>query len=488
MDGKIITARKRSSDPQQEKLRENKALWNRSATNLIAKLIAFKRGLNGRGDPRVGLPPSTIKEPLPPAIGQYLGGLADEYLSVIKGAEQIISEQAQYSESRRQPQTAPGAAPMLADDGLTTEASWWGSRYWAKSFGLTGESKKEMSRILDATSDLRKFLLDLENTVSSSDPNAIPDAFHTAVTLGLSSYNAIVKNLDIITQKSNLKISDTPAPEIKDTPSKQNESEVVSMEPAVVPTMTAEELASIQIDWDLVNAINKDFAALTFVLNVLRQTKTLNESQIKPLMDNLFIHKVWENERKWNKLPPSRKQEVVFLYKQTVDNYELLRGMAQSALQTPVTSFREMQLLAKELLDQTKATKNAHNSLTRFLKRKWLERPIFRDVVYGNNKVLFVQEIEDLVKFLDIKLDKIESGMSVDDLFSFIQVLSTKLSHIYESILILAQIHNNEYDQAISHGDQGRKSTVLRPIRHTMINQVKQRMNVMQSLENKRLI
>ena len=58
MDGKVTIARKRSMDPAQEHLREQKDIWNKSTKALIAKMIAFKQALNGRGNVSAGLPPS----------------------------------------------------------------------------------------------------------------------------------------------------------------------------------------------------------------------------------------------------------------------------------------------------------------------------------------------------------------------------------------------------------------------------------------------
>jgi len=65
----VKNARKKSDDPVQEALRSHKDTWNHDASLLIAQLIAFKKGLNGRGEPKVGIPPGSIKDPMPHEVG-----------------------------------------------------------------------------------------------------------------------------------------------------------------------------------------------------------------------------------------------------------------------------------------------------------------------------------------------------------------------------------------------------------------------------------
>ncbi|HVI43185.1 MAG TPA: hypothetical protein VM577_21465, partial [Anaerovoracaceae bacterium] len=81
--------RKRSNDPAQESLRQAKDAWNQEVKSLIAGLIAFKQGMNGRGNPKAGIPPSSIKDPLPPQMGQYLNGIATHYSKIVDDAKKI---------------------------------------------------------------------------------------------------------------------------------------------------------------------------------------------------------------------------------------------------------------------------------------------------------------------------------------------------------------------------------------------------------------
>jgi uncharacterized membrane protein (UPF0127 family) len=102
-----IIARKRSADPVQEQLREAKDRWNLAAKELISRLIAFKRGMNGRGDARYGLPISKIHEPLPAEIGTFLSELSSNFQQLAEEANRIVQQQAYYAEHRRKPAKGP---------------------------------------------------------------------------------------------------------------------------------------------------------------------------------------------------------------------------------------------------------------------------------------------------------------------------------------------------------------------------------------------
>lgn len=93
-------ARKKSPDPYQEDLRTKKDGFNQAASTFIAQLIAFKRGINGRGDNKVGIPPSNIKDPLPPEVGSYLSQMVDRFNDLSSDAIKIIRQQESYSSSR----------------------------------------------------------------------------------------------------------------------------------------------------------------------------------------------------------------------------------------------------------------------------------------------------------------------------------------------------------------------------------------------------
>lgn len=103
------SAQNKQKDPIQQKLRERKKRWNTAASEMISRIIGLKRGLNGRGDPRLGIPPGSIKDPLPKEFSSLLGEISSNFEQLATEALQIEQEQAQYSQNRRKP--APEGAP-----------------------------------------------------------------------------------------------------------------------------------------------------------------------------------------------------------------------------------------------------------------------------------------------------------------------------------------------------------------------------------------
>lgn len=93
----------KSTDPVQQKLRDNKKLWNQGKREFIKRLIGLSQGINGKGSTDYGLPTSNIKDPLPPEVGSMLSELAGNFQQLVQAGLAIIQEQASYSEHRRKP-------------------------------------------------------------------------------------------------------------------------------------------------------------------------------------------------------------------------------------------------------------------------------------------------------------------------------------------------------------------------------------------------
>lgn len=223
----VKTARKASNDPVQEALRQHKDTWNHEASLLIAQLIAFKKGLNGRGESKVGLPPGSIKDPVPPAVGSYLDQLADRYNKLISDAHSIIDEQANYSENRAKSSKETGGQPITAsfDPELIKNASWWSNR--AKTFTkvksklknkavdvwywfMASEELKVRMKLLKISSDFIEKLENIENYIVSKDSKAIPNSIYEFDRF-MNYFNAlIVPNVEKLMKISKILVSNSP--------------------------------------------------------------------------------------------------------------------------------------------------------------------------------------------------------------------------------------------------------------------------------------
>jgi hypothetical protein len=112
----------KSTDPVQQALRDHKKRWNAAAKEFIKRLIAFKKSVNGRGDPAYNLPTSNIKDPLPGEVATFLNEITSNFQQLAEEAAQIEQEQSLYSQNRRKPNeekpavAPPAEAPKAASD------------------------------------------------------------------------------------------------------------------------------------------------------------------------------------------------------------------------------------------------------------------------------------------------------------------------------------------------------------------------------------
>ena len=181
----IKGARKRSNDPVQEALREHKDKWNLATKELINRIIAFKRALNGRGDPKYSLPPSKIQDSFPSEISSFLNNLSSNYDAVAQEALKIIQEQVSYSEKRKKPKTAS----------ITIEASNKLTRVWSylKSPFLSEENKQARISLLKSIASLDKHLDQLEYEVLSLDSKQLSQ---TAINSIFQSFKLLKLNFE----------------------------------------------------------------------------------------------------------------------------------------------------------------------------------------------------------------------------------------------------------------------------------------------------
>ena len=231
-DELIVVARKQSNDPLQEQLRQQKQVWNAAASSLISKIIAFKRALNGRQDPRFNLPVTKIQNPFPTQIGEFLDKLSEEYTQLITGAEAIISSQESYSQHRRLPkpklleqtpsndQTAP-QQQAAADDGLVSEA------------GILDFFRKTPQ--LEAANNLKKTIVnarnraqDIQNYLSSMDPTDIAKALIEVYTYQ-DAFNYMTGFIEELCQAKGLEFTTKPEKPIKETKEPKQQKEVVDI-------------------------------------------------------------------------------------------------------------------------------------------------------------------------------------------------------------------------------------------------------------------
>lgn len=147
----IKDARKPSADPVQEKLRQEKASWNKEVSALINKFINFKKLMNGAPN-KFNMQKSKIKDPIPSDPATIINALADDFQDITQKANLIIQHQIEYSKTRRKKQPppatiekAPDTAPLPPAD-LTQQLT--GTLTASLETQLTVEASNPLTRLL----------------------------------------------------------------------------------------------------------------------------------------------------------------------------------------------------------------------------------------------------------------------------------------------------------------------------------------------------
>jgi hypothetical protein len=479
MKGQEKIARKRSADPKQETLREHKDQWNKDMSLLIAQLIAFKRGLNGRGEPRVGLPPSSIKEPIPNEVGQYLEQMASRFQKIVSEADHIIDEQTDYAKTRKKsrkelqesgqmpqemvPSTAASEALLIKD------ASWWGSRLWSYfkySPRIWNEHLRLRMRLLWVSSDVSNGLLDLENYLISGDENAIPRSCYTLIKMR----NRVISDMVVTFEQILKEITDL-------TVSKPKQEEMPAssiMTPgAVLPTplsgkeefKQSESITDLDksswnpnINWDEINRIHNDLTSVTSVVNVLEaqnilpsmDAKSVNNlhKKITTLVDSIGFRKIDDKYLENSESAAKMKADVDELFFKYQQIFMHVSKVLSTKFGKQFNSFTEMLPIVKDMLAAGKnldINKLAHNWLSRMIKRWQLNiLPSYTDKIrlkcVDTIRILHkeVGDLQDLLENKDSNI--IDSAKKLKNILENFAILS-------KDMVDLAQNHNAEYEE-----------------------------------------
>lgn len=488
---KAKIAGKSSQDPKQQELRDHKKDFNKEVSLLIAQIIAFKKGINGRGEPRVGLPPSNIKDPLPIEINQYLSQLSNRFVKIVDESKDIINEQKEYSKTRRKGRKEL-LAQFITQDPLIKEASWWGSRLWAYvkySPRFWNKNVKLRMKMLWVSSDVSNGLLDLEDFLVSSDENAIPRGFHNFVQMR----NRISKDMGE-TLVDLLELSKEAAgnpPEITNEQAEQEHTKAIEndlprpLSGSEENELKEEELEEPEnwepnIDWLKIDAIQKDLPKAKLVILLLLSKNLLPKSEADDLSEKVknlvtFVQReigLNRVSKKYLENPVAAKQfsNIVSNFNNEYDKLiSSLNEIVKNKTGDDNNSFEKMVSSIKKLAFGTNEAINklASNWLTRTLNRWKLNIfPSYTDKIRLACVKMVMElhekngDLQDLLEKQSTEVSKISESM-IDLLVSF-EALANKM-------LLLAENHNSEYEEARLND----KKVKFRPIPASSISSMK---------------
>src|SRR5271156_2900040 len=150
------TARKPSADPVQEKLRQDKALWNKGVSVFITNLINLKKTMNGSPS-KYFKERSKIVQPIPANPVAIIDSLAGAFQELAQQGSSIVQEQLAYSKNRRPKQPKAPETPKAQTTTPTPTASSPAApapdlskqlAAWEQKYEMVVEGSNPLSRFL----------------------------------------------------------------------------------------------------------------------------------------------------------------------------------------------------------------------------------------------------------------------------------------------------------------------------------------------------
>lgn len=107
----IKSARKPSTDPVQEKLRQSKAVWNKEVSTFVNDLIHYKKLMNGWPN-KFHMEKSMIKDPIPADPATIIGSLVSDFNDIAQKGNAIVKQQLDYAKNRKKRQPKQMNLPL----------------------------------------------------------------------------------------------------------------------------------------------------------------------------------------------------------------------------------------------------------------------------------------------------------------------------------------------------------------------------------------
>ena len=432
-----VTARKKSEDPVQEALRQHKDKWNHETSLLIAQLIAFKKGLNGRGESKVGIPPGSIKDPMPHEVGSYLDQLSDRYNKLISDAHSIIEEQNRYSETRKKSVKEQTAS---FDEDILKIASWWGSRaltYSKNWFASDKEVSKIKMTMLKSSVDLVEQLKTIDTDIVSKEINSIPSAIYKFDRF-LSTFNKLIntniKKLNALNEKLNdSRKKDTeiitPSESIEEnSPQKDVEQSPVGSEVLELSgTKNNDEVIAKKILEDII--VVGRLAQLMNLRNFKKEdinSFDLGIKELRKLLDNIIIAGNGSIDT-------------------AIDFYNDLKKISSKLFKIKTVNFIEqLEIVEADLL------KNATNVSIELekLAKNWLNRQKLKIFPSSDDRIKLEAsyKILALIKSFNGFQDALEKN-ELNSIINEFEILKNNIIEIASDLFFLGKINNDKYEE-----------------------------------------
>lgn len=450
----------KAKDPIQQKLRDHKDQWNAVCSKFISRLISFKKALNGRGDSKMGLPPSRIQDVLPSEISAFFNSLNSEFDKIFQSGNFIIKEQEEYSNARQKKiqerKEKLLAKPTLAfsvKSILEKQASNKATRLWSylSSIFSADEYKQYRMGMLRASSILYKNLSLFRSKILEQSIDSIPDAMdmYMKIVYSFSSlmehFNRLLSFTAVNNGKGSTEVdTESDGKEQEQQKNMQQSTNVVNTkQPASKPQGKAhinpvpqENKAYVRTTPVNLRDLKKDLASLIDIGMPLSVTENINnklnaydkenDANKKEILDDL----IWEE---YDKILHSAKKFV-----------EAKMGKKLSE------DFGSLQELSDELLSHLVFKKSNVDHL--LIKRagflQWMKENIYKLTPFemtSASKLEISEEIKKARRHVDDMMDVLENGIDVEKMKEIFTSIKADLDNIKEPLKILVTIHKDSY-------------------------------------------
>lgn len=447
----------KAKDPIQERLKQHKRQWNASYKDLAGKIKAFKNGLNGKGDTKFSIPPSDIKNPLPEQMHSLLGQLTSDFSNLISGANAIASEQEQYSKTRKKKQPkrnvsimAPAEPSVEQNNPLANIASIDNSLVFKKyassrltrlwQYFISFFSRKEQNRyrvnMLRITADMFYTILDFENEVLSLNENSAVKSIKKFQSAKYD-FESLKNTFDYLSEMINKKQEEIsgeakPAGKSQTQKPKQNEQQqnVVVEEPPAEPDAPSK---SNRKD------INKIKEGIHILMNTglvgkhivpLQILVSTYEKETDPMAKNMYMDRLVDNY----------EQVVNSIANKIQKKY----GPANIRTSQDVIDLIKNNRFNKDAFEKSETlVKNAHNILTRFLKKQLLKAAPFNKTVA--HRLEIEEMLKDLKKTIQSLMNSLEQELDLDEVSRCLDLINNLLSSISKPLSIIGIMHKQKF-------------------------------------------
>jgi hypothetical protein len=189
----VKTARKPSQDPAQEKLRQNKALWNKEVSTFVNDLIHLKKMMNGWPS-KFHKERSRIVDPIPADPATIIGSLASDFNDIAQKGNAVVQEQVNYAKTRRKKQPKQMNLPNVSQAPQAPAAPQPEAPDLSKQLALPLAAHTEYELISEASNVLTRFFSRLLNVgVGGSDKARIKKYRMSMLTAAAEIYKDLEK-------------------------------------------------------------------------------------------------------------------------------------------------------------------------------------------------------------------------------------------------------------------------------------------------------